>query len=53
MLDAARRAGTTLPLTRAALQSYDSAVDDGWGERPFWMVSLYRRNNRERAADTQ
>jgi 3-hydroxyisobutyrate dehydrogenase len=51
MLDAARRAGATLPLTNAALQSYDNAVDDGWGERPFWTVSLYRRDKREKAAD--
>ena len=53
MLDAARRAGASLPLTSAALQSYDSAVDDGWGERPFWTVSLYRRDKREKAADSR
>lgn len=51
MLDAARRAGAILPLTSAALHSYDSAVADGWGGRPFWTVSLYRRDKREKAAD--
>lgn len=50
IIDAARRAGTSLPVTTAALQSYDSAVRDGWGERPFWMLSLYRRDKRWRAA---
>jgi 3-hydroxyisobutyrate dehydrogenase len=44
MLDAARRIGTTLPVTSATLQSYDDAVADGWGARPFWTLSLYRRS---------
>jgi 3-hydroxyisobutyrate dehydrogenase len=44
MIDAAQRVGAALPVTNATLQSYDDAVADGWGARPFWMLSLYRRS---------
>jgi 3-hydroxyisobutyrate dehydrogenase len=42
MLDAAKRAHTELPVTAAALETYDEAVNDGWGDRPFWRLALYK-----------
>jgi 3-hydroxyisobutyrate dehydrogenase len=44
MMDAARRADFAMPVTSAALRSYDDAVAEGWEARPFWALSLYRRS---------
>lgn len=46
MIEAAERAGTEFPVASAALASFDDAVAAGWGERPFWTLSLYRRTAR-------
>jgi 3-hydroxyisobutyrate dehydrogenase len=48
MMEAARRSGFAMPVTGAALQSYEDAVAEGWEARPFWALSLYRRG---KAAD--
>jgi 3-hydroxyisobutyrate dehydrogenase len=53
MLDAAQRVGAALPVTSATLQSYEDAVADGWGARPFWTLSLYRRGKVENGDATQ
>jgi len=40
MMDAARRAGFAIPVTSAALGSYEDAVAEGWEARPFWAFPL-------------
>jgi 3-hydroxyisobutyrate dehydrogenase len=42
MLDAAKRTHAELPVTAAALQTYDEAVEKGWGDRPFWNLAFHK-----------